>query len=55
MKENTTHDEQKNHSIEMDPELAQMLELADDNMKTYSCIPCLKTRGKVKHVKRGIL
>lgn len=28
--ENTTHNEEQSHSIEIDPELAQMLALADD-------------------------
>lgn len=32
--ENTTHNEEQSHSIEIDPELVQMLALVADDLKT---------------------
>lgn len=34
--ENTTHNEEKNQSIEINPELTQMLELANKNLETVT-------------------
>ena len=33
--QNRTHNEHKNQSVENDPELTQMLDLADNDIKSY--------------------
>ena len=47
------HNQEKNKSTETDPELKQMLELADKGIKTYDyCVLYVqRAKGKIKHVK----
>lgn len=57
--ENTHYKERKDQSVETDPEMIQMIELVESDIKKLSlfCIISRRGRGKIEHIKdkKGIL